>query len=397
MSTSWRGSGSRGLGWRGPGPAASPDARGGWFRLGVWITGLMVVLGLLHAAGGGLLAAPPVLDPAALDRWVSQRDAVIIVAAVARVGVLGLGWYLLVSTVALALARSAHAVRAARLAEALALPSVRRLVHGALGVGLAAAVVAAPATPAAAAYDEAPRLAVSADGGLPPPGAPFDDAVWPHAERSQGASGPTTEPRPPSSGARTDRDTAGVSGSEHGRDTSAPAPGGTSRDAAIPARGPWWEAGALDTTSPRTPWGPAMAPGSFDSGLQAPESRAAGDVSAPTGGASDRPAGERDLEEIHDSEGRRAAEAGGPSVAEVDGPRGGEATWEVSPGDHLWGVAEATLAAEWDRMPNDREIAIYLDTLIEDNHSVLPDPTNPDLVHPGIELRLPPVPEAGAS
>lgn len=63
--------------------------------------------------------------------------------------------------------------------------------------------------------------------------------------------------------------------------------------------------------------------------------------------------------------------------------------WVARPGDHLWHVAEATLAAEWGRPPTDAEVAPYWTAVIEANRGVLVDPSNPDLIHPGQTFTLP--------
>lgn len=64
-------------------------------------------------------------------------------------------------------------------------------------------------------------------------------------------------------------------------------------------------------------------------------------------------------------------------------------TWTAAPGDHLWHVAEATLAESWGRAPTDTEVDPYWRVVIEANADVLVDPSNPDLIHPGQTFRLP--------
>lgn len=73
------------------------------------------------------------------------------------------------------------------------------------------------------------------------------------------------------------------------------------------------------------------------------------------------------------------------------------ATWTLRPGDHLWRVAEETLAREWERRPSDRETAAYWRVVIERNRAGLPDPANPDLVFPGGVITLPPPPPRPSS
>lgn len=65
------------------------------------------------------------------------------------------------------------------------------------------------------------------------------------------------------------------------------------------------------------------------------------------------------------------------------------ATWTVQPGDHLWSIAERTLARAWERQPSDDETTAYWQRLIARNRPVLTDPGNPDLILPGQVFELP--------
>jgi nucleoid-associated protein YgaU len=65
--------------------------------------------------------------------------------------------------------------------------------------------------------------------------------------------------------------------------------------------------------------------------------------------------------------------------------------WTVAPGDHLWHIAEETLA-DHGAAPSPDEVAAYWHTLCEANHDRLVDPDNPDLIMPGQQIALPPVP-----
>ena len=67
--------------------------------------------------------------------------------------------------------------------------------------------------------------------------------------------------------------------------------------------------------------------------------------------------------------------------------------WTVAPGDHLWRIAEETLA-DHGAAPSPDEVASYWRTLCETNHDRLVDPDNPDLIMPGQQIALPPVPFA---
>lgn len=65
-------------------------------------------------------------------------------------------------------------------------------------------------------------------------------------------------------------------------------------------------------------------------------------------------------------------------------------THVVAPGEHLWSIAAAHLAESTGTTPSASEVAPYWRELIELNRADLPDPGNPDLLLPGVELRLPP-------
>ncbi|MGH9247002.1 MAG: hypothetical protein ACRD29_22325 [Acidimicrobiales bacterium] len=71
-------------------------------------------------------------------------------------------------------------------------------------------------------------------------------------------------------------------------------------------------------------------------------------------------------------------------------------TWIIEPGEHLWAVAESHLTEAWGRPPTDAEITPYWRQIVEHNRGRLPDPSNPDLVVPGLTIELPPVPLAPA-
>ncbi len=64
--------------------------------------------------------------------------------------------------------------------------------------------------------------------------------------------------------------------------------------------------------------------------------------------------------------------------------------WVVAPGDHLWGIAEETLADRLGRAPTNAEVVPYWRIVIEANRDRLVHPDDPDLILPGQELVLPP-------
>ena len=66
---------------------------------------------------------------------------------------------------------------------------------------------------------------------------------------------------------------------------------------------------------------------------------------------------------------------------------------EVQTGDNFWSIAAETLANDWQRQPTDAEIAPYWVDLIEANEDRLQPPEDPDLIYPGQELHLIPIPD----
>lgn len=90
------------------------------------------------------------------------------------------------------------------------------------------------------------------------------------------------------------------------------------------------------------------------------------------------------------------APAQGPPVPipEFPMPAVTSETWTVRPGDHLWSIAQQTLARAGGREPSDEQTAAYWQRLIAQNRSRLADPGNPDLILAGQVFELPQVPRA---
>lgn len=84
---------------------------------------------------------------------------------------------------------------------------------------------------------------------------------------------------------------------------------------------------------------------------------------------------------------RLAAAAPEPAAAELSEPTAD--VWLVARGDHLWSIAQETLADEWGRPPREPEVEAYWRRLIDINRSQVG--ANPDLLFPGQTLTLPPV------
>lgn len=64
-------------------------------------------------------------------------------------------------------------------------------------------------------------------------------------------------------------------------------------------------------------------------------------------------------------------------------------TWVVEPGEHLWRIAEATLAERQGSPPSAAQTARFLHRLVAANRAVLVDPDDPDLILPGQVFTLP--------
>jgi hypothetical protein len=126
-----------------------------WGPLLGWLGSLAAGIVLFTALGGGALEAPPLGQPSVWGDWAAARDPFVAAAAVLRLVVLALAWYLVAVTTVGLVARLTRAARLVRVADALSVPIVRHVLQGALGLTLAAGVVASssgavPATARAA-------------------------------------------------------------------------------------------------------------------------------------------------------------------------------------------------------------------------------------------------------
>lgn len=107
-----------------------------------WIAAatVLVALAFLHGIGSGRLAAPPLTDPGAWSDWLAERDAVTASFSLIRVFGLGIGWYLAGTTALQLVARVARLGGLAAIADLLAVPMVRRLAAGLVGLGVSASM-----------------------------------------------------------------------------------------------------------------------------------------------------------------------------------------------------------------------------------------------------------------
>jgi nucleoid-associated protein YgaU len=302
-----------------------------------WLAGLALAIWLLQAAGRGVLAPPP-LSLAGARRWLQERDGVTVGFAVLRLLAVGLAWYLVVSTLVGVAVRLAGAGRAVRWADTATVPGVRRLLSGVAGAGLTATSAALAAVPLPAG----PLSAVPPAAEPAPP----DDAS-PPAVMARLPDGTATMRRLPAAGAAATTSTTAPATSSS---TTTPAP--STATTAVPS-----------TTTPTTAGTGTPAPST--PGPTPPQ--AAPPARPPTASPA------------------QPAETSHPAPAAVE-------TWTIEAGDHLWAVAEETLADEWGRPPTDDEVLAYWTTLVDANRSRLADPGNPDLVFPGQVVVLPPPP-----
>lgn len=76
-----------------------------------------------------------------------------------------------------------------------------------------------------------------------------------------------------------------------------------------------------------------------------------------------------------------------PDDVTMDTPTADGSEVVVEAGDSLWSIARQALTETWDRSPTDTETSRFLQDLIGRNSL-----DNPDVIHPGQTLRLPPIP-----
>jgi hypothetical protein len=315
-------------------PRGPIDARhGARLRLAVWVGTLTVGMVVFHALGGGALSPPP-LDPSGWGAWAAGRDPLPATFAVLRLLVLALGWYLLGATAVGILARVPRRTGLLRIADALTLPALRRLLHGALGVSLATAM--ATSVPA------------------------WDPGTTRPAPVTLRAAGPeVTEP-----GelmvvlAALDDDRVTL---EH-VDGSRP----------LPLR-------LLDRAR-EAQTGPAAGAG----GGEVDERPSAADTAAAD--ADDEvTADEVAADEVAADE--VAADEAAAPADDATGPVAG--VHVVVPGESFWTIAQDALGSGLGRPPTEAESLVYWRRLIEANRDRLVDRDNADLIFPGQELVVP--------
>lgn len=338
-------------------------------RTTAWLAGLAVALAGLVRAGDHLAPPPwPAPDASATWRWLEQTDPAVTTFSLIRVLAIVAVTSLLVSTSVLVAGQVLRLPVLVATANRLTVPAARRLIHHAVGAGLAVTLASATVTtvggvhplPAAAAAPFRPTGALAP--GDRSPGAPSGTApsapppvlqalpsepVLVHlgpADPLTGLGLPTGPP-PPTAPSSTAPDLDPTRGS-----------GGDDGDAAV-------------ASAPADPDAPTPIP--TDAGTRTD------DRVPPPGRPTSRPATPTDGTPPNGAAAELAAHH-----------------HTIVAGDHLWGVAEQTLTTRWGRAPDPAELATYLHRLIEANRTVLAVPHEPDLVFPGQVFALPDVPAA---
>jgi hypothetical protein len=112
------------------------------------LAGLGLVV--LDALGRGALASPPFESSARFLSYVDEQGGLISAFSLLRLVTIGVGWYLVAVAVLSVTARAIGSVALLRTIDWLTLPSVRRLLTGAAGLGFSSAVVLGSITSAGA-------------------------------------------------------------------------------------------------------------------------------------------------------------------------------------------------------------------------------------------------------
>jgi hypothetical protein len=351
-------------------------------RAACWLGGLVAALAALVAAGDRL-PAPPLTDPGAAWAWVGGTDPVLATFALVRLAAIAVVAYLLAATALTAISARLPAPSIRRASIRLVLPSIRRVVHHAIGAGVAITVVgsgsalalgSAPGPASASSWSTAaPAQPRSADGAALDPTTEHERAEHERSPRD----GPVLHALPDGPvlvdlGATPPDDPAPIVDAAEPAPPAEPPPAADLVPAADPvpgAAGPpvlRSEPGAArpDATAPTDPRSPApVVPPTTGTDTIGPAGSSPPPPSAPTSTST--------------------------STGELDLPA---RTHTITPGDHLWGVAEAVLEASWGDDPSPAATAAYLEALIDRNRSVLAVPDDPDLVFPGQVFALPDVP-----
>lgn len=322
-----------------------------WTRRGLAVASLAVTLGAevvavagLHVLGGQARLAPSWQD---LAGWASSTSPEGVLAAAAWLAATAAGWWLLATSTLYLLVRVAGVVAdlpavVVSAVGAVTAPALRRLADRAVAAVLVGSTVLGGA-PAAVAQVASPSPAASqqAEAGSEPPGVRI-------------GSGPVPVPAP-------------VSRPWSPWSPSPPPPRPPQHPA--PARPP--------EASPRLPPSPPAR-----REVQEPSPAPSPDAGRRTGAVRER----------------KPSMLGGPEATScATGPQAeGEQSHVVVAGQHLWGIAEQTLAGLLGRTPELDVLAAYWQHLIAANAERLRS-GDPNLIYPGEVVLLPPLEDAEGS
>lgn len=389
-----------------------------------WTGALAVGLAALHATGG-VLAPPPLSDPGRVGAWLELRQPAEAAVALVRLLAIGSAWYLLAATVAATVARVVGSASLVRVVDAVTVPLVRRLAHGAVGASIAAASLAGVGGPALA---EPPAVGIpsaatmsrlpdaEADAPAPaPPGRPptetmriLPDAAAGQTDASQTGAGQTGAGAVPAMRVLPPGEAPPLTPPPASPPPLTPPPLTPPPSPSLPSRAPSTpaapagdaEAGTADPGRDSHPDAPGAAadarPGRVARPVRQPTvpppiltpvtSEGASDVPRPSGPrAAPVVAGAADAGASGQLGRSAATDAADPEAS----PPARSRTWVVEPGHHFWAMAEQILADAWERPPTDDDVDTYWRTLVGANRALLRDPSNPDLLFPGQVLDLP--------
>jgi len=356
-------------------------------RLIGFIAALLIAIRFLDALGAGLLEPPLVAGGgASIIAWVNGRDTATAVFAIVRIGALAMAWYLLLTISLGALFGLARAARPSAVIAAISLPPVRRIIRAAAGATIGVSVLASAATTGAGAS--------TAAASPPPtmrrlPDQPSATSIHPTTTTMTTTTTTTTTTKASGPSARPATSpipaTRPATATTSPRTTIPPAvdpppPGKDDQTQTTAAR-----VTTLDSTTPRR----AVAPTHRSAAPDAPVTTARGSGQAPP--TTPLPAPKTPASGPHD----RPMDP--PLMRRtVEADQAEDPAWTVRPGDSFWRIAASHLAIAWQREPSDVEIDPYWRVLIAANRSRLAHPHDPDLLFPGQQLSLPPVPSAAA-
>jgi hypothetical protein len=382
-----------------------------------WLAALGAVGAALVRLGTGRLALPPLRQPGAWVSWAETTGPIDSTFALLRgaclVGVAYLGLVVLVGLAA----ELSGARPLLRLSEAISIGLVRRLVHGTLGLGVTVGALAGTTSVLAATPAGASAVALASATGANQAGSPMAmraaaPSVGPAMRVAAGArpvdmrTAPTSTPVPTmrADGTSPAVTTRGQTSHVTMRaEATASTPVSMRADEAAPTVTMRVDHDPLPLTMradrPGDPL--AMRPGQAGERpgvpISAPLDMRPDQASAaprmhvdpadvPATVHADRATGQLRMRIDHQV-------TDDQSIPEpVDAPIAAPLTERVlTPGDHLWSVAEQQVEAVLGRPATDEEITRYWRRVLEVNRASLADPANPDLVFSGQVIVLPPL------